>query len=322
MSRTIVGILRGGASSEYDDSLRSGAALLNALPEERYDTRDIFIDRNGLWHSRGMPADPSRAFAQVDVILNALHGGAGEDGTVQRMLERSGIPYGGSRVIASNAALNKTLAREILSRAGIRVPLGVTFGIRDGTTGEMARHAFTLFSPPYVVKPPMEGSSMGILIAETIVDLPDAIGDVLDAYGKALVEEYVMGEEAVVGVLEHFRNEPLYALPPAHIQLPDSARFLHRDVLREDAHRLVVPSNFTHDQKKQIADLAKAAHRALGLSHYSNIDIKLTRRGPVVLEANTSPHLHEKSPFHHMLHSVGSSIRDFAEHTIALAQRH
>jgi len=83
-----------------------------------------------------------------------------------------------------------------------------------------------------------------------------------------------------------------------------------------------VPSNFTHEQKETIAEMARATHRALGLSHFSNVDMILTKRGPYVLEANTSPMLHDKAPFHHMLESVGSSLRDFAEHAIALAQQH
>ena len=83
MARTIVGVLRGGTSSEYDLSLKTGAAMLAALPEERYDTRDIFIDKRGIWHLRGMPVSSARALQQVDVVLNALHGGMGEDCTVQ-----------------------------------------------------------------------------------------------------------------------------------------------------------------------------------------------------------------------------------------------
>lgn len=322
MARTIVGILRGGSSSEYESSLKSGAALLQALPEERYDTRDIFIDRSGLWHSRGMPADPARALAQVDVVFNALHGGAGEDGTVQRILQRSGIRYAGSNAQASAASFNKIIARQMLQDAGVQIPAGMSFTIRDGTTGDMAMKVFAQFPPPYVVKPPVEGSSMGIIIAESLIDLPDAIGDVLDAYGNALVEEFVMGHEVTTGIIEAFRNEELYVLPPAQILLPDGARYLHRDILTERSHELEVPSNFTHTQKKAIADMARAAHRALNLSQYSNVDLILTRRGPYVLEANSSPHLHQEAPFHHMLESVGSSVRDFAEHVIATAQQH
>ena len=166
MARTIVGILRGGSSSEYDSSLKSGAALLQSLPEEKYDTRDIFIDRAGLWHSRGMPADPSRALSQIDVVFNALHGGAGEDGTVQRILQRAGMKYAGSNVQASAASFNKIVARHALQDAGVRIPQGLAFTIRDGTTGEMAMKVFAIFPPPYVVKPATEGSSHGIIIAE------------------------------------------------------------------------------------------------------------------------------------------------------------
>ena len=72
-----VGILRGGTSSEYNLSLRSGAAILSALPDDRYDTRDIFVDRRGYWHLRGTPMDAARALSQVDVVLNALHVGPG-----------------------------------------------------------------------------------------------------------------------------------------------------------------------------------------------------------------------------------------------------
>ena len=97
MARTSVGILRGGTSSEYDLSLKSGAAMLAALPESQFDVRDIFIDKRGYWHLRGAPVYAARSLSQVDVVLNALHGGVGEDGTVQRILERAGVPYAGAR---------------------------------------------------------------------------------------------------------------------------------------------------------------------------------------------------------------------------------
>ncbi len=321
MARTIVGILRGGPSSEYEYSLKTGAALLNALPEENYDTRDIFIDKTGLWHSRGMPADPSRALAQIDVVLNAVHGGPGEDGTIQRILDLAGVPYAGSSALASNSALNKILTREILYNAGIRMPSGVAFSTRDGTTADMARVAFSIFGPPYVVKPPSEGSSRGIYIVDTIMQLPDAIGDVLDAYGTALVEQFMYGDEATVGVIQDFRNEELYALPPAHVVIPDDSRYLDHQTYRDGNHRHDVPSNFSHEEKRAIADMAKAAHRALGLSHFSNADMILTKRGPYLLEVNTVPGLHDKAPFPHMLESVGSSVSEFAQHMVNLARK-
>src|SRR3989338_321697 len=122
MSKTIVGVLRGGTSSEYNISLKTGTAMLDALPAERYESRDIFIDKKGVWHLRGMPMSPVRALSQVDVVLNGLHGGVGEDGTVARLLDRVGVPYAGSRPLQSAMALNKIRSRDILERAGMRMP--------------------------------------------------------------------------------------------------------------------------------------------------------------------------------------------------------
>ena len=100
MSRLTVGVLRGGPSNEYDISLQTGAEVLHALPEEKYAARDIFIDREGQWHLLGMPRSPDRALRGVDVVVNALHGKYGEDGRVQQLLDRFGVPYTGSQSFA------------------------------------------------------------------------------------------------------------------------------------------------------------------------------------------------------------------------------
>src|SRR3989338_10160805 len=157
MARTVVGILRGGTSSEYNLSLKTGAVMLSALPEERYETKDILIDKAGMWHMRGIPADPVRALSHVDVVLNALHGGVGEDGTVQRMLERVGVPYAGSRALSSGLSMNKVRAREVLKNAGIQMARAVSFSLENQmSTRDMAEAIFSAFGPPYVVKPPNE----------------------------------------------------------------------------------------------------------------------------------------------------------------------
>ncbi len=317
-----VGILRGGTSSEYELSLKTGAAMLAALPETRYETRDIFIDRRGYWHVRGMPSDAARALSQVDVVLNALHGGVGEDGTVQRILERAGVPYAGPRPQAAALSLNKIRAREVLQRAGIRMPRAVSFSLGNAlSTGEMSNLVFSQFGPPYVIKPVQEGGSTGIRMAMTLLELPDALGDVLDAFGAALVEQYIRGEEASAGVVEDFRGEELYALPPAHVVVPSGARHLQFAHHQEGSLRHNVPSNFSHAQKQAIADLARAAHRALGLSHFSRADIILTPRAAYLLEVNAIPGLYPGSSFKPMLESVGSSVPEFLEHAIKLAMR-
>jgi D-alanine-D-alanine ligase len=201
------------------------------------------------------------------------------------------------------------------------MPHAVAFTLsNDLTTGDMARLVFQRFGPPYVVKPASEGASHGIGIALTLVELPDALGDVLDAFGSAIVEEFVRGHDVSVGVIENFRNEELYVLPPAHMVAPKGSRYIdsqsHRDV--KIIH--VVPSNFSHEEKQALIDLARAAHRALQLSHYSRADMMLTPRGPYLLEVNSTPGLYPGASFPPMLESVGSSVREFLEHAIHLAK--
>ncbi len=322
MARTIVGILRGGPSSEYNLSLKTGAAMQAALPEEHYDVCDIFIDKRGVWHARGLPVEPLRAISQLDVVLNGLHGGVGEDGTIQRILERASVAYTGSRARAAALSLNKIRARVALLHAGVRMPNAVAFTMNDRIdTGEMAREAFSAFAPPYIVKPASEGAGHGLRIAAHIGELPEAIADVLDEYGAAIVEEYLTGDEVSVGILEDFRGEELYALPPAHVVLPDGARFFHPEAHEHAQARHACPSNFTPAEKRAIEDLARTAHRALGLSHFSRSDIILTRHGPYLLEVNALPGLYAGSSFPQMLDAVGSSVREFLEHSMRLARR-
>lgn len=320
MSRTIVGVLRGGTSNEYGLSLKTGAAMMSALPEEKYDVRDILIDKSGMWHLRGSPASPARAITQLDVVLNALHGGIGEDGTVQRILERAGVPYAGSRPLPSGIALNKIRAREILQRAGIRMPRAVAFNSHnDLNTAEMSRMVFAQFGPPYVVKPPSEGAGHGVVISQSIVDLPHMIADVLDRYGSVLVEEYVMGEEASVGVIDDFRDQEVYVLPPAHVS-HDHTHLTPRHH-EESAIRHRVPSSFSFLQKESLVELARMAHKALSLSHFSRADMIVTPRSVYLLEMNTNPGLYGGASFPLMLESVGSSVPEFLEHAIHLARR-
>lgn len=292
-----------------------------ALPQERYEVRDIFIDKSGMWHLRGTPATPVRALSQLDVVLNGLHGGVGEDGTVQRLLQRTGVPYAGSPGLPSGLALNKIRAREILQRAGIRMPRGVSFSVNSKlNTGQMTADVFSRFPPPYLVKPPSEGTSHGIIVAMTLHDLPDALGDVLDQYGAALVEEFIRGRQAVVGLIEKFRREHLYALPPALVIIPEGSRIIETAHYEAGLIRHLVPSDFSHEEKRALMDTARAAHRALGLEHFSQMDFIVTPRSPYLLEVNALPTLYPGASFPAMLESVGSSTGDFLEHAIRLAR--
>ena len=202
------------------------------------------------------------------------------------------------------------------------MPRAISFSIDNKlTSGEMAQAVFSQFGAPYIVKPSSEGASYGIQFALNLLELPDVIADILDEFGAVLVEEYIKGDEVSAGIITDFRGQELYVLPVAHVTFPAGARFLDSSHHEEALTRHTCPSNFTQAEKRAIEDLARAAHRALGLSHFSRADIINTRRGPYLLEVNALPGLYAGASFPVMLEAVGSSTREFLEHAISLAQR-
>ena len=311
MTRTIVGVIRGGTSSEADLSLKTGTTLMNALPEDDYDVRDIFIDKSGDWYVRGRAVTPAQAFQGLDVALNGLHGGMGEDGTLARIAKRAGIPMTGSPAHACAATLNKARAREFLTAAGIRMPQAIVLRLADNTsvdTALMARHVFDSFAPPYILKPVSEGASEGIMLARTIIELADALAEALSRYDAILVEEYLRGQEATVGVLQNYREEMLYTLPPAEIGLPAGHAFLPKEALRGGLEVRVPAPSLSRDTKRELETIARFAHEALGLEHYSRADFIVTPRGPYLLEVNALPGLYEGAALPKMLDAVGESV--------------
>ena len=152
-------------------------------------------------------------------------------------------------------------AHELLENAGIRMPGFVAFSIGDDlNTAEMARTVFASFGPPYIVKPTNEGASTGIRVVDGVIDLPDAIGDVLDAFGAAMIQQYIRGEHVSAGIIEDFRNEELYALPPSYQKIPNDARFIENHHYHDAPLEHEVPSHFTHEEKAQIMEIARKAH--------------------------------------------------------------
>src|SRR3989338_4621726 len=119
-SKIRVAVLRGGPSSEYEVSLKSGESILRHLHEDKYQPQDVLIDRQGVWHLRGLPVEPRRALEHTDVVVNGLHGEWGEDGKVQQLLDAFSVPYTGSGALLSAEGMNKGLAKQRLSSENIR----------------------------------------------------------------------------------------------------------------------------------------------------------------------------------------------------------
>ena len=315
--RTVVGVLRGGPSSEYDVSLKTGAAVLGSLNPERYEPRDLFVDKAGQWHLYGVGVTPERALRDVDVVFNAMHGEYGEDGQVQTILESFAVPYTGSRPGASALTFNKHLTRQAAHKLGVVVAHALV--VDRGDTEALAHKIFRTFPHPAMVKPVVGGSSVGTTLADSFGALKDGLDKAFAIAPQALVEEFIKGREATVGVISNFRGEKNYALMPVEIVPPKGSRFYDYDAKYIADTRLVCPGNFTQEEKRHLATLARLIHEGLGLAHYSRSDFIVGRRGIYFLEVNTLPGLTDHSNIPQALRAVGAKFPDFLDHIIALA---
>lgn len=321
MQSTIVGVLRGGPSREHEVSLKTGAAILSNLSPERFTSRDIYIDRAGQWHDRGRAVDPARALRGIDVALVGLHGEYGEDGEVQKILERSGVPYTGSDSFGSFLAIHKVLAKERAKEAGL-LTANYRFLDEGGDVGIFVSDVVRSFHQPVVVKPVRWGSSVGVSVVGGHAHVLAAV-DALAAEGAGgiLVEELIRGREATAGVVEGLRGEALYALPPIEIIPPPQAGFFSSQVKYDGSTREICPGNFSRVVSEDLMNAAKTMHKALLLRHYSRSDFIVSPRGVYYLETNTLPGMTEESLLPKSLKAIGVSFRDFLTHLVDLALR-
>ncbi len=318
--RTVVAVLRGGPSSEYEVSLKTGSAVLEALDKDAFDARDIFIDRNGAWHLHGVEVAPERALKGIDVAFNAMHGEYGEDGQVQRLLEKLGTPYTGSGPFASATAFHKQRTKDAVKKLGVKVAHGVTVEAQDDIES-LAHNLFRTFPHPAIIKPVAGGSSVGTTIANNFAQLQYALEQAFTVSPTALVEEFIPGREATVGVVDNFRNEPAYALMPVEIIPPAKHPFFSYEAKYGGETIERVPGNFSNEEKLELERLAKLVHQGMDLRHYSRSDFIIAKRGIYFLEVNTLPGLTQQSLLPKALGAIGSSLSQFLQHVIDLARK-
>lgn len=292
MHQIRVGVLRGGIT-DYDTSLKTGEMVTRYLPEY-YRTQDIFITRDGVWHKDGLEIKPHDALAHLDVVWNALHGPYSEDGHIQHLFEQNKIPFTGSGTFAH--ALSRTILhfKELLRTHNIRpIPYRVVQIPTDGP-GEELTDLFKTFAPPVIVRPISQIG--GVMIAQSFDDFVETLEEGFKDADEILLEEYIPGTRASVGVIDEYRNHELYALPP------------------------ISQAVLTHEAKRELETIARQVHEALGMRHYSRVDFLVSpTRGIFVTQAVPLPSLHEDSAFHKALTHVGAPIPHFLDHVIQLA---
>ncbi len=306
LSRSLrIGVLRGGSSTGYDDSLQTGNFIIQNLVDT-HKPIDIFISKDGTWHMHGVPKSPENIFKHLDVVYNALHGTFGEDGRVQEILNHHGVKYTGSDRYPSGLTMNRWLVKEHLKPLGIKIPVTMLVR-RTDSLNKKAKEIWNSIPTPLVIKPAKGGYSSAYYKADFYQELITALSKILSENDSATVEEYINGTRASSGVIEGFRDKDFYTLAPVELDSNDVPLY---------------PTRFTPKEKNEIELLSKMIHKGLGLRHYSTADFIVTpKRGIYVLEVNTQPKLGDKSVVRRSLEAVGVSIRDFIHHVIGRASK-
>lgn len=331
-------ILRGGRSSEREVSLWTGAAvsrgvrsaaLLGEPPAPRA-VHEVEIEVDGRWTFEGSSASAGEIVARLGadcVWFLALHGGAGEDGTIQGLLEAHGVVHTGSGVRASAICMDKHVTRLVLADAGLRVAPGLVvdaFAWRERRAA-LEREFETLAHAGACVKPVHGGSSVATFLLDGPRGLAESVERVLATGDQALVEARVRGSEATCGVVGLPQGE-LRALTPVEIVPKEGLFFDYQQKYdAQGAAEFCPPRTLDSATCALVQELALAAFRAAGCEGYARIDFMIPRdeRGtcgePVVLEINTLPGLTDRSLLPQSARVDGLSFRGLCLEIVALA---
>jgi D-alanine-D-alanine ligase len=248
------------------------------------------------------------------LFLLALHGGEGEDGTVQALLERRGIPFTGSGSAASAAAFDKDRAKELV-RGRVRMAES-----RVARTADEIRRAIDELLSRYeriVLKPLAAGSSRGLFFLGRDDDREDVARQVIERKMPYILEQFIAGRELTVGVTDH--GEGAFALPVIEIEVDTGRAFDYTGKYLGQGTREICPANIPESVTREAQQTALAAHEALGCEGYSRSDLIAADDGVYFLETNTLPGLTTSSLVPQELREAGIGFREFLEKQMELA---
>ena len=327
-----VALLTGGTSSERDVALASGLQIASALRDKGHTVSVVDLATGFVPQAReadllpgGIGREPPPleqlktlergmlttglgelpAVRDADVIFLALHGGQGENGTVQALLDVIGVPYTGSGHLASALAFDKDTAKRVLRDAGVPVPHWVMAPV---DAASVAR------SPgfPCVVKPSNEGSSVGLSLVREARDLAAAVALASRYDAEVMIEEYIDGRELTVGILGQ------QALPV--IEIIAKHELFDYECKYTPGMADELPASLPPDLARRLQDAALRAHRALKLGGYSRVDFRVDANGSIFcLEANTLPGMTAGSLIPKAARAAGLSFQDLCDRICRLA---
>jgi D-alanine-D-alanine ligase len=327
-----VAVLFGGTSAERDVSIASGSQVVKALREAGHEV--VAVDTAGgvLGHAEETklltagvaPAPPEESdldvmrsgntsamlsapeLSGIDVIFLALHGGSGENGTLQALLELTGIPYTGSGPMASGIAMDKDMSKRIFVHGGIPTP--------DWVLAPFAgKDAEERFGFPFIVKPNKQGSTVGLTVVRSLAEYDSAIETAFRHDDEVLVEKFIPGRELTVPILG---DEPM----PVGEIIVEREIFDYETKYQPGMAQEIFPADLTGEQTVQAQVLGLGAHRALKLSGYSRVDFRMDENGDMwCLEVNTLPGMTGASLFPKGAAAAGMGFPEVCERICQIA---
>jgi D-alanine-D-alanine ligase len=288
-------VFAGGPSAEREVSLRSGAAVAQALRSRGHDVTEL-DPVPGRW---AVPAG-------TEVVFLALHGTYGEDGEVQAELEALGLPYTGCDAASSRIAFDKVRTKERLVAAGI--PTARYLVLRDPSAALPSGWA-----PPLVIKPVRQGSSVGLQFVDRPADWPAALAASLQHDREVLVEERIIGRETTVAILH------MQILPVVEVR-PKQGAYDYENKYTPGRTEYLCPAPFSESVTRAIEAAALGAFRAVHGRDYARVDVMVSADdAPVVLEVNTLPGMTETSLFPKAAAAAGLTYADLCERMVQRA---
>jgi len=350
-ARVRVAVVFGGRSSEHTISCVSAGSVLAALDPARYEVIPVGITRDGRWvqpaadqrlaieggvlpevldgRPLALPADPTvhglvvsspgevpALLSEVDVVFPLLHGPWGEDGTLQGLLELAGVPYVGSGVFASAAAMDKAHMKVLLTAAGL--PCGPYSVVRPGASVPDVGH----LGLPVFVKPARAGSSMGITRVTDLAELPAAVAAAREHDPKVLIEAAVEGREVECGVLGGLAGAAPQGSLPAEVRVVGAGRPFYDFTAKylDEATELDVPARLPAGVQERVQALAVEAFLALDCAGLARVDFFLTPADDLIVnEVNTMPGFTPVSMFPLMWQASGIGYAELVDRLVTLA---
>ena len=307
MSKTLkqekIAVLLGGTSAEREVSLNSGTAVLNALRKQGYDAHPI--------DPKTFPVATLKEQG-FDRVFNILHGRGGEDGTMQGLLEQIGIPYTGCGVMASALTMDKMRTKMLWKAFGLPVAEMeiVTMENRATLNPEVVVRKLGL---PLMVKPSLEGSSVGLTKVKTMDELESAVDFALKFDRTVLIEEWLAGDEFTVPVLDG------EVLPSIKI-VPEGEFYDYDAKYISDNTQYFCPAGLSDAREQELRRLVKQAYDVVGCRGWSRIDVMADAEGKFrLVEVNTNPGMTSHSLFPKSAATVGYSFEQLVEKILELS---